>query len=65
MKNELLDQALRMLMDRKQYYARNENHKSAAIAVAYESAYWIMYCAVNGDADLLKEFDYFSKDRNN
>lgn len=61
MKNELLEKALHMILQREQYYARNENHKSAAIASAYNSAYYILYYAMTENVESLSQFDYFSE----
>lgn len=67
----LIYEAQRMLHERCVYYQRAESKTASkefkirygAAVSAYTSACDILLAAVQGDAELLKEFDYFKEDK--
>lgn len=70
MNEELINRALRMILDRVHYYSalaeeeENISHsvKSDAISrySAYRSAFNILYYAIDDNEECLKEFDYYN-----
>lgn len=58
MNEELICRALRMIEDRRDYWIRAKDPTGNA----YDSAYWILLHAMNGEVEMLDQFDYYSKE---
>ena len=59
MREELIRDALRMFIDRKEYY---QKHHNIDAAIAYESVVSILSAAIDGEDELLAQYDYFGED---
>lgn len=64
---ERVARVLQMLMNRADYHYNHflqyHDDASSAAMTAYHSAYMMLYCAQQGDDELLNQFDYYNNER--
>ena len=63
---ERLNKVLHMLEKRSTFWHNNmlqyHDEKSAAVMTAYNSAYMMLYCAMQGYDEELAQFDYYEEE---